>query len=68
MLTWYIRLDDDTMMFDLQCTGSDSIAIWLSYKGIEDRQEVLKVITEARATVPDNKVWDDLVAEVMTPA
>jgi len=56
------------MMFDLQCTGSDSTAIWLSYKGIEDRQEVLKVLTEARATVPDNKVWDDLVAEVMTPA
>ena len=68
MLTWYIRLDDDAMMFDLQCTGSDSTAIWLSYKGIEDRQEVLNVLTEARATVPDNKVWDDLVAEVMTPA
>lgn len=53
LLTWYIRLDEDAMMFEMDCTGSDSDCIWLGYKGIEDRIEVLKVLTDARATIDD---------------
>ena len=52
-LTWYVRLDDDAMMFELACTGADSIAIWLGYDAIADRQKVLTVLTEARKTVAD---------------
>ena len=67
MLTWYIRLDDDAMMFSLDCTGADSENIWLGYKGIEDRAEVLKVLTEARQTI-DDVVWQDLINEVNHPS
>jgi len=68
-LTWYPRLDDDSIMFELHCDGSDPEVIWLGYKGIENRAEVLKVLTEARATI-DDEVWADLVAEaaIQTPA
>lgn len=67
MMTWYIRLDDDAMMFSLDCTGADSENIWLGYKGIEDRAEVLKVLTEARQTI-DDVVWQDLINEVNHPS
>jgi len=64
-LTWYVRLDDDAMMFDLECTGADSIAIWLSYEAIADRAAVLKVLTEARKTLApigdQGEVWSKLV-------
>lgn len=61
MLTWYIRLDDDAMMFELCCTGSDPVCIWLSYDAIEDREHVVAVLTEARQTVSDSTVWDRLL-------
>lgn len=61
MLTWYIRLDDDAMMFELCCTGADSTAIWLGYDAIADRKKVLAALTEARATVSDSKLYDKLV-------
>lgn len=64
-LTWYVRLDDDCMMFDLQCSGADSTAIWLSYDAIADRSNILKVLTEARKTIADegdpSEVWPKLV-------
>jgi hypothetical protein len=64
ILTWYVRLDDDAMMFELDCTGSDPVAIWLSYDAIGDRQNVLKVLIEARktlaATGDQSEVWPKL--------
>jgi hypothetical protein len=64
-LTWFVRLDDDCLMFDLQCTVADSIAIWLSYDAISDRAEVLKVLCEARGTLApvgnQGEVWPKLV-------
>lgn len=64
-LTWYVRLDDDCMMFDLQCTGADPVAIWLGYDALADRKNVLKVLTEARKTLADgsdqSEVWPTLV-------
>lgn len=64
-LTWYVRLDDDCMMFELACTRADSIAIWLSYDAIADRKNVLAVLTEARQTLApvgdQNQVWPKLV-------
>ncbi len=67
-LTWYVRLDDDCVMFDLHCTGAGSVAIWLSYAAIADRRNVLTVLTEARKTVADDgeqsEVWPDLVEVV----
>lgn len=72
ILTWYPRLDEDSMMFELTCTGADSTAIWLAYEAIEDRQEVLKVLTEARKTIAKSgymgEVWDKLVERAKTPA
>lgn len=64
-LTWYIRLDEDAMMFDLISSGADSTAIWLSYDAIADRQNVLKVLTEARKFIADageqGEVWAKLI-------
>lgn len=64
-LAWYVRLDEECMMFELDCTGCDPVAIWLSYDAIADRQNVLKVLTEARKTVADegeqSEVWRRLV-------
>jgi hypothetical protein len=69
-LTWYVRLDDDSIMLELVCTGSDSIAIWLSYDAIADRKNVLKVLTEARQTLAavgdQSKVWPKLIELVGT--
>jgi len=72
MLTWYVRLDKDSMMFELDCTGSDAVCIWLSYEAIQDRQKVLAVLTEARQKAPGwgddgNKVWPELVKLVEHP-
>lgn len=64
-LAWYVRLDDDAIMLELSCSGADSTAIWLSYEAIEDRQNVLKVLTEARKTI-DDVVWKDLQDLVST--
>lgn len=64
-LTWYVRLDDDAIMFDLQCSGADAVAIWLGYDAIADRKKVLKVLTEARQTLAavgdQADVWPKLV-------
>ncbi len=64
-LTWYVRLDHDCLMFELSCTGADSMAIWLSYDAIADRQNVLTVLAEARKTVAvkgeQGEVWPKLV-------
>lgn len=64
-LTWYVRLDDDAIMVELVCTGSDSIAIWLSYDAIPDRNNVFKVLSEARKTLAavgdQSEVWPKLV-------
>ena len=64
-LTWYVRLDDDAMLFELSCTGADSIAIWLGYDAIADRTKVLKVLAEARkaldAVGDQSAVWPKLV-------
>ena len=69
-LTWYVRLDDDAMMFDLQCTGADGNAIWLSYDAIADRKTVLQVLAEARKTLDavgtQAEVWPALVELVGT--
>lgn len=62
-LQWGVRLDDDSIMFDLTCSRSDPIAIWLSYEGIKDRNAVLAAITEARATLQikyHKEVWRPL--------
>jgi hypothetical protein len=59
-LCWYVRLDADAIMFELCCTGSDAVAIWLSYESLRDRSSVLKVLEEAEDTV-NNKVWNVLV-------
>lgn len=65
ILTWYVRLDNDCMMFDLQCSGADSTAIWLSYDAIADRRTVLNVLADARKTIADegeqSQVWPALV-------
>lgn len=65
LLTWYVRLDDEAMMFELDCTGSDLIAIWLSYDAIADRRNVLKVLFEARRTLAStgdhSEVWPKLI-------
>jgi hypothetical protein len=64
-LTWRVRLDDDAIMFELDCTGSDGVAIWLDYAAIADRKQVLAVLVEARKTLdgPGNRgeVWPQLV-------
>lgn len=59
ILSWYVRLGDDGIMFSLSCTGSDTENIWLSYEAIEDRANVLKVLSEARQTI-NSEVWDKL--------
>jgi len=62
-LTWYARLDDDAVMFDL-CSGADAVAIWLGYDAIADRENVVKVLTEARQTLAavgdQAEVWPKL--------
>jgi hypothetical protein len=67
-LTWYVRLDEDSMMFDLSCSGADSVAIWLSYDAIIDRPSVLSALSEARMTLStvgeQRKVWPTLVTLV----
>lgn len=63
MLTWYVSLRDDAIMLEMSCTGSDPSTIWLSYDALKDRQNVLKVIADASATVPSHKLWDDLIEE-----
>jgi hypothetical protein len=66
LLTWYVRLDNDSMMFELSCTGADPECIWLAYEAVADRQKVLAVLREARATI-DDKSWtvlEELAGEV----
>jgi hypothetical protein len=60
-IKWYVRLDDDAIMFDLCVGGGDPQTIWLAYEAVADRQNVLKVLTEARATVTESAVSDDLI-------
>lgn len=59
---WYVRLTDKAIMFEMNCTGADGITIWLDYKAIEDKNEVLKVLKEARQYTSDKEVWPQLVA------
>jgi hypothetical protein len=61
VLTWYPRLDADSMMFCLDCSDGDLECIWLSYEGIQDRANVLQVLCEARNTTGTGDVWDDLI-------
>jgi hypothetical protein len=62
-LSWSVTLQDDAIMLELH-DGGDGTAYWLAYDAIEDRDTVLKVMTEARQHTPhDNKVWDKLVEE-----
>ena len=69
-LTWYVRLDDHAMMFDLICSGADPVEIWLGYDAVTDRQNVLNVLTEARTTLAavgdQNRVWPTLTELVAT--
>ena len=51
MTTATMTVEDAAMMFDLQCSGADAVAIWLGYDAIADRQNVLEVLTEARQTL-----------------
>jgi len=71
ILTWYVRLDDDSMMFDLHCSEADGTAIWLSYDAIADRRNVFKVLADARKTVADDgeqsQVWLPLVELAQVP-
>lgn len=60
-VTWYVRLDDDAIMLDLQVTGSDAQAIWLSYEALADRQKVAQALAEARATISDNQSYPPLL-------
>lgn len=66
-LVWDIRLDKDAMMFSLHGYG-DAESIWLKYDAIEDKENVLKVLTEARQTISDNTVWNKLVEHVENPS
>lgn len=70
LLSWQVRLDDDSTMLCLQCTGADDECIWLSYEGIADRQNVLQVLREAREVTGTGTVWDTLETEAKqaTPA
>jgi len=62
-LGWRVRLDNDTIMVEF-ADGGDGVALWLDYKAIDDRANVVKVMTEARQYVPhDPKVWDKLIEE-----
>jgi hypothetical protein len=63
IIEWGCRLDKDAIMLELTATGCDPEAIWLSYDAIADRQNVVKVLTEARQFVSDKDVWDKLVEE-----
>lgn len=58
-LTWVPRLDKEALMLD-QDVGSDPDAIWLSYEAIKDKDNVLKVLQEAREFAP-GEVWTKLV-------
>ncbi len=61
-INWNVCFQDDSIMYVMGCTGADDEAIWLSYRGIEDRQNVLQVLTEARQSI-DDTVWPTLVEE-----
>lgn len=61
-LTWDVYLNDNDIMMQLNCTGNDDEAIWLSYKGIEDRANVVKVLTDACRSI-DEEVWPELLKE-----
>jgi hypothetical protein len=54
LIRWSARLDDDSIMFEMEVF--DETAIWLSYDALKDRENVLKVLTEARQYVNDKKV------------
>lgn len=56
---WYPRLNDDAIMMEL---SGEAMTIWLSYEALEDRENVIKVLQEARATV-SGEVWDKLILE-----
>lgn len=58
-LGWRVRLNDDAIMVTLTCTGADPEALWLHYAAIQNRREVLDVLTEARRSV-GSAVWDRL--------
>lgn len=60
-LDWFIRLDNDAIMMELVISGCDSESMWLSYDAIQNRKEVVKVLTEARQFVSDNEVFVTLL-------
>jgi hypothetical protein len=64
LLRWYVRLDHDAIMMELDCTDADPECIWLGYEGIEDRKNVLKVLQNARKVVGQRNVYDSLVSLV----
>ena len=64
VLTWRPRLDADSIMMEMECSGGDSTVIWLNYAGIEDRAHVAAVLTEARRATATGEIWDKLAALV----
>jgi hypothetical protein len=67
-LTWHVRLDKDSIMLDFD-DGADGSAYWLSYSAITKRENVLKILTEARQYAPayNNTVWDKLTELAQLP-
>lgn len=59
-LHWEVYFQDDAVMMELVCTGTDAQAIWLAYEAVEDRRRVVEVLTEAGRTV-SREVWEELV-------
>lgn len=67
IISWYVRLDKDVMMFSMSCTEGSSIDIWLDYDAIDDREEVVAALEAARKTIGFGEVWDKLLEEAGFP-
>lgn len=61
-IDWRVCFQDDSIMYTMGCTGCDDEAIWLGYKGIQNRENVLRVLTDANQSI-DSEVWPVLVEE-----
>lgn len=68
MLSWRVRFDKDAIMLEF-ADGGDGTAYWLGYDAITDRQNALKVMTEARQHAPahNNTVFDKLTQLAKLP-
>lgn len=64
VLTWTPRLDAESIMLEMECTGADSSCIWLNYAALADRAHVLDVLRDARRETDTGDVWDKLPALV----